>query len=159
MLVHPFFAVAAALAAAAHALPAGASAEAKDTMDSSIAQQDAENNCLPRAVQGLSNSRRQALDQVARELRNSPFRDFHEFAPAALALNRPEIESKILGPNYPGTISGLLELRDLFRAELPEFSGLGGSQYSEDTQECGAPTAKNLRVIYTNLDSLVSQFV
>ncbi|KAJ1961625.1 hypothetical protein GGI12_003142 [Dipsacomyces acuminosporus] len=119
-----------------------------DPAGSQLLKDDAQSNCLPRAVQNLSDNKRLALESLAKELQSSQFRDFHQFAPAALALNRPEIESKILGPNYPGTISGLLQLRELFRTELPE---------SSPAEECDAPTAKNLRIIYHNLVNLINQ--
>ncbi|KAJ2338042.1 hypothetical protein GGH91_004939 [Coemansia sp. RSA 2671] len=146
---------AATLAVLSHALPAAeAPVNAALMPGDHIQRLDASSNCLSPVMQSLSGSGRVVLDSVARELQTSMFRDFHQFAPAALALGRPEIEAKILGTDYKSTISGLRDLRDFFNSELAEVSTTSGS-----LAKCNAPTAHNLRVIYANLDELLQQYV
>ncbi|KAJ1810473.1 hypothetical protein LPJ56_004396 [Coemansia sp. RSA 2599] len=119
-----------------------------------IQRLDASSSCLSPTAEALSGSNRLVLDSVARELQASMFRDFHQFAPAALALGDSDIEAKILGDDYTGTLAGLRELQSLLKDSLPETSPV-----AERASECQAPTAKNLRIISTNLDKLLVQFV
>ncbi|KAJ2378055.1 hypothetical protein IW150_001030 [Coemansia sp. RSA 2607] len=119
-----------------------------------IQRLDASSNCLSPSAEMLSGSSRVVLDSVARELQGSMFRDFHQFAPAALALGDSDIEGKILGDDYKSTIAGLRELQSLLKTSVPETT-----QIANGSNECDAPTAKNLRVISTNLDKLLVQFV
>ncbi|KAJ1850219.1 hypothetical protein LPJ57_008216, partial [Coemansia sp. RSA 486] len=60
----------------------------------------------------------------------------------------------ILGDDYTGTLTGLRELQKLLKSSLPETA-----QSADGASECEAPTAKNLRIINTNLDKLLVQFV
>ncbi|KAJ2059182.1 hypothetical protein GGI17_004568 [Coemansia sp. S146] len=146
----------ATLAVLSHALPAAeAPVNAVLVPGDHIQRLDASSNCLSPAMQSLSGSGRVVLDSVARELQSSMFRDFHQFAPAALALGRPEIETKILGTDYKSTISGLRDLKGFFNSELADIS----ASTPANAVKCDAPTAHNLRVIYTNLDKLLQQFV
>ncbi|KAJ2490781.1 hypothetical protein IWW37_002884 [Coemansia sp. RSA 2050] len=146
---------AAVLAVMSHALPVAEAPVNEALVPGDYIQRlDASSNCLSPVMQSLSGSGRVVLDSVARELQASMFRDFHQFAPAALALGRPEIETKILGTDYKSTISGLRDLKGLFNSELAEISTT-----SESSVKCNAPTAHNLRVIYANLDKLLQQFV
>ncbi|KAJ1996862.1 hypothetical protein GGI04_002461 [Coemansia thaxteri] len=151
----------AALFALTHALPTAEAPEnAVLVPGEHIQRLDASHNCLPPAARSLSGSGRVVLDSLARELKNSMFRDFHQFAPAALALGRPEIESKILGNDYSGTISGLRELKSFFISELPGLSNASAAPHAVGSAStCEAPTARNLRVIYSNLDKLLQQYV
>ncbi|KAJ1954717.1 hypothetical protein EC988_002283 [Linderina pennispora] len=127
-----------------------------ESSDERILRQDISSNCLPRSIQDMSPAKRVVIEAVARELTQSQFRDFHQFAPAALALNRPEIEGKILGSNYPGTLSGLLELRDYMKQEVPEISRVSDDANADGV--CQAPTSKNLHTIFVNLEKLIQQF-
>ncbi|KAJ2509138.1 hypothetical protein IWW47_000181 [Coemansia sp. RSA 2052] len=151
----------ATLAVLSHALPAAEAPESAAFMPGDRIQRlDEGSNCLSPAIQSLSGSGRVVLDSVARELQASMFRDFHQFAPAALALGRPEIETKILGTDYSSTISGLHDLKRYFKSELADISAVAsGAKDSGNIATCDAPTAHNLRVIYTNLDKLLQQFV
>ncbi|KAJ1934726.1 hypothetical protein GGF37_006262 [Kickxella alabastrina] len=146
----------AAVATATPVAPASTRAPAGMVIPASnrIQRLDASSNCLSPSIQALSGSNRLVLDSVARQLQASMFRDFHQFAPAAQALGNPDIEEKILGTDYTDTIAGLRELQELFKTSVPEAARTAGG-----SSDCGAPTAKNLRVISTNLDKLVQQFV
>ncbi|KAJ2747623.1 hypothetical protein GGI20_000272 [Coemansia sp. BCRC 34301] len=154
-------AAAATLAVLTHALPAPEAPEGAILVPGDCIQRlDESSDCLSPAMQALSGSGRVVLDSVARELQNSMFRDFHQFAPAALALGRPEIETKILGTDYASTIAGLRDLKTYFKSELAVVSAAApGASDSGNTAKCDAPTARNLRVIYANLDKLLQQFV
>ncbi|KAJ2893183.1 hypothetical protein GGI21_005461 [Coemansia aciculifera] len=145
-----------------HALPVAEAPEnAALVPGDRIQRLDASSNCLSPAMQSLSGSGRVVLDSVARELQSSMFRDFHQFAPAALALGRPEIETKILGTDYATTISGLRDLKRFFKSGVADVSavGSGPSNSGGGDAKCDAPTARNLRIIYANLDKLLKQFV
>ncbi|KAJ2722382.1 hypothetical protein GGI07_003344 [Coemansia sp. Benny D115] len=114
---------------------------------------DATSDCLSPSARALSGSSRVTLDSVAHELQATMFRDFHQFAPVAVALGNSDIESKILGTDYTQVLVGLRELQTLFKDSVPETAKSAG-----DSDACSAPTAQNLRVISTNLDNLLKQF-
>ncbi|KAJ1994374.1 hypothetical protein EDC05_001573 [Coemansia umbellata] len=120
----------------------------------SIRRLDSSSGCLPSAVADLSGENRVVLDSLAKELKSSPFRDFHQFAPAALALGSPRIEEKILGNDYASTIAGLRELKDLFTSRIPSIA----TAEADSKGQCDAPTAQNLQAIYTELHRLLWQF-
>lgn len=154
----------AVLAVSVQGLPAAeapvAGSSSKALQGDNIARLDAASNCLSKTLTSMSGQNRLVLDSLAHELQSSPFRDFHQFAPAAMALGQKDIESKILGTDFTQTIKGLQALQSYFKNELPQTVEAAASHSGRNAEEikCSAPTAKNLNVIYVNLDKLAKQF-
>ncbi|KAJ1665889.1 hypothetical protein IW140_002815 [Coemansia sp. RSA 1813] len=143
------------LAALAHALPVTDTSESTAVLSADdILKLDTGSGCLDSALNSISAQNREAIGSVAHELNNTVFRDFHQFGPVALALGKPDIQEKIVGNDYPTTIAGLRELRSLIDSDIPSVAKSASSSKSG----CGAPTAQNLQVVYTNLDKLLQQF-
>ncbi|KAJ2599412.1 hypothetical protein EV177_007334 [Coemansia sp. RSA 1804] len=143
-------------AALGHSLPVANTNEESSAVYSAeeILKLDTDSGCLPSAVKGISAQDREVIYSVARELKNSLFRDFHQFGPVALALSKPDIQEKITGSDYLATIEGLRELQKHIDSNVPSIAKAASSNKSE----CDAPTVDNLQVVYTNLVTLLQQF-